>query len=72
MTKRECAIIMAHTGACMLTGEDFKIFHSYIEDILKRPVFTHELGNPKLADEIKEKSTEDFLKLCRNAESEDE
>lgn len=72
MTKQECAIIMAYTGVCMLNGEDFEIFNKYIEKIMGRPVYTHELANPRIEDEIKEKSTEDFLILCRNAESEDE
>ena len=33
MTKQECAIIMAHTGICMLTGEEFKEFHKEKPDI---------------------------------------
>ena len=65
MTKRECAIVMAYTGICMLTGENFSIFHEYIEEKLGRPVHTHEL--PELEEEIKEKSKDDFLNLCRTA-----
>ena len=65
MTKRECAIVMAYTGICMLTGENFSIFHEYIEEKLGRPVHTHEL--PELKEEIKEKSKDDFLNLCRTA-----
>jgi NTP pyrophosphatase (non-canonical NTP hydrolase) len=34
-----------------------------------RPVFTHELANKKVQDEIKEKSKDDFLKLCDEPES---
>lgn len=67
MTKQECAIIMAHTGVCMLTGKDFSIFHKYVEDIMGRPVFTHEMGIEEIADEIKKKSMDDFLELCRKA-----
>ena len=67
MTKQECAIVMAHTGICMLAGEDFSIFHKYVEDIMGRPVFTHEMGIGAIADEIKEKSKADFLELCRSA-----
>ena len=68
MTKRECAIIMAFTGTCMLTGKNFSIFHKYVEEKLGRPVHTHEL--PKLAEEIKEKTERDFLELCRTATDE--
>ena len=67
MTKQECAIVMAHTGICMLTGNDFSIFHKYVEDIMQRPVYTHELGIPSIAEEIKECSKADFLRLCTEA-----
>ena len=48
MTKHECAIVMAHTGICMLTGDDFGIYHEYIEKIMGRPVWTHELAIQKM------------------------
>ena len=67
MTKKECAIVMAHTGICMLAGEDFQIFHKYVENIMGRPVYTHEMADPTIANEIKEKSTNDFLLLCQEA-----
>lgn len=62
MTKRECAIIMAHTGICMLEGNDFNIFHKYCEDLLGHPIFTHQF--PMYEKEIKERSFEDFKELC--------
>jgi len=67
MTDREKAIVMAYTGTCMLKGDKFQIFHKYIEDIMGRPVWTHELGS--LADMIKEKSKADFISLCANEDS---
>ena len=66
MTDKEKAIVMAHTGICMLTGDKFQIFHKYVEDIMGRPIMTHELG--WLADTIKEKSKDDFLVLCAEQE----
>ena len=68
MTKRECAIVMAHTGICMLTGNDFDIYHKYIEEIMGRPVWTHEIGF--LENEIKAASRDDFIRLCREATDE--
>ena len=65
MTKQECAIVMAHTGVCMLQENDFNIFHKYVEKILGRPVWIHEF--PAFEHEIKEKSTEDFIRLCEEA-----
>ena len=67
MTDREKAIVMAHTGICMLTGDKFQIFHKYVEDIMGRPILTHEIG--WLADAIKEKSKADFMALCADESS---
>jgi len=69
MTDREKAIIMAHTGITMLTGDKFSIFHKYIEDILGRSVWTHELADHDVWEEIKEKSKSDFLELCEHEET---
>lgn len=66
MTKKECAIVMAYTGITMLSDEDFRIYHRYIEDIMGRPVETHELASESVVKEIKEKSRYDFLKLCES------
>lgn len=62
MTDREKAIVMAHTGICMLVGDKFHIFHKYVEDIMGRPIMTHDIG--WLENEIKEKSKSDFKALC--------
>lgn len=67
MTDKEKAIVMAHTGICMLAADKFQIFHKYVEDIMNRPIMTHELG--WLRDEIKEKSKADFMALCTNESS---
>lgn len=66
MTDREKAIVMAYTGVCMLKGDKIRIFYAYAEGILGRPITTHELVD--LADEIKEKSKDDFMKLCEREE----
>lgn len=63
MTNEEKAIVMAYTGVCMLTEDKFSIFHEYVEKLMGRPVYTHELGF--LADEIKKKAKDDFIKLCK-------
>lgn len=65
MTKHECAVVMAYTGTSMLVGKDFGIYHKYVEDIMGRPVWTHEMYG--LAEEIKNRAREDFLRLCREA-----
>lgn len=67
MTDREKAIVMAYTGICMLAGDKFQIFHKYVEDIMGRPIMTHEIGF--LENEIKEKSKADFIALCDDESS---
>ena len=68
MTDREKAIAMAYTGIAMLIGDKFDIFHKYVEEIMCRPVFSHEFAT--CAEEIKEKAKPDFLKLCAEEEQE--
>ena len=60
MTKREAAIVSAYTG--FLIGE-FGDMHKYIEEIVGRPVWTHELGNRDVFNRIKELSRNDFLNI---------
>ena len=60
MTKKEAAIISAYTG--IFIGS-FHFLHKYIEEKLKRSIFVHELGNEKIADEIKSKSKKDFMNI---------
>lgn len=69
MTKRECAIVMAYTGVCMLTGDNLGTYYKYLEEKMGRAVYTHEMY--ELADEIKEKSKDDFLELCRTVTDEE-
>lgn len=69
MTDREKAIVMAYTGICMLTGDKFQIFHKYVEDIMGRPIWTHEMGIKSIEDEIKAKSKADFIALCADESS---
>ena len=61
MDKKEIgAIVGAYTG--FLCG-NFSDMHEYIEKIMGRPVFTHEMADKKIADLIKEKATSDFIRL---------
>lgn len=72
MTDKEKAIVSAYTGVTMLAGDKFQIFHEYIEKILGRPVWTHELGNELVWNEIKEKSKDDFIEICKSEDKPEE
>lgn len=64
MTEREGAVLSAYTGILMC--KTFSPVHEYIEEIMGRPVWTHEI--PMLADEIKEKSKEEFSRIIKEQE----
>ena len=68
MTDKEKAIVMAYTGVVMLKGDKIQIFYEYVEKIMGRPILTHEMA--QLATKIKEKSKDDFIKLCKESMSE--
>lgn len=68
MTEREKAIVTAYTGITMLQGEGLNVFYKYLEELFGRPIYTHEI--PILADEIKKRSSNDFVALCRKTEPE--
>ena len=63
MTREESAIISAFTG--ILAGP-FNALHEYVEKIMGRPVFTHELGSAEVTAQIKEKSRADFIALAES------
>ncbi len=61
MTPREHAIVTAFTGIFM---GDFGTFHEYVEEILGRPVYTHEMALEEVTLEIKEASRADFIAIA--------
>lgn len=64
MTKRECAIIEAYTGTCMLQGEDRAYAYEYLEELFGRHVYSHELADKEFQRTIKAKAYPDFIELC--------
>lgn len=65
MTDREKAIVEAYTGTCMLVGDKRNIFYKYVNKIMGRPIYTHEFAYDYIQEELKEKSKDDFIKLCK-------
>lgn len=66
LTKEQAAVLSAHTG--VLCGK-FADLHEYVEQILERPVMTHEMGSQAVADKIREASRSDFMQLVAIGES---
>lgn len=63
MTKDEKLIVSAYTGVLMCDMGDLQ---EYIDGVLGRPVWTHELTDHEVMNEIKEKVKADFLALCED------
>ena len=60
LTREQAAVVSAYTG--YLVGS-FSDMHEYIEKIMGRPVFTHEMGSQEMMDQIREAAKPDFLAL---------
>jgi hypothetical protein len=56
--KRIGLIVTAYTGVGCCNMPDF---HAFVEEVLGRPVFTHEFANRELWAELKEKMRTEFL-----------
>lgn len=54
------AIVSTYTG--IMLG-DFHDMHGYIEKLMGRPVWTHEMGNKEFAQKIKALAHPDFIRL---------
>lgn len=61
MTKHERLVVSAYAGVLMC---DFADLHKFIEERLGRPVWTHELADSKVQEEIKAATKSDFMALC--------
>lgn len=62
MTKHEKLVVSAYTGYLMTS---FAEFHEYVEKVLARPIFTHELGEEILTHKLQDAVREDFYKICK-------
>lgn len=66
LTREQAAIIGAYTG---FTCGPFEDIHRKVEQVLGRPVWTHELASEKLCEEIREKLKPEFLAICPDRSS---
>lgn len=60
MTKQEAAIVAAYTG--FMIGS-FADMHEYIEKVLGREVYTHEMANPQFMERLREAAKADFCAM---------
>lgn len=62
MTYHDKVVLSACTGVLLV--DNFDDVHRYINELLGRPVFTHELASMEIFDEIREKVKPDLFKVC--------
>ena len=60
ISKEDAVVLSAYTGVLMC---DFADLHTYIEQKLERPVFTHEMASDDLQKELKKASKADLLSI---------
>jgi hypothetical protein len=60
-TKEQSVAITGFTG--VMACKSFSDFQADVEKRLGRPVFTHEFGDKKFADELKDLYAGDFLSM---------
>lgn len=61
LTREQAAIIGAYTGICC---GPFSDLHAKIEEVIGRPVWTHEMANKETMKEVRAAAKTQFLELC--------
>ena len=65
MTLEERVIVETYTGYCMTSGDERNAVYKYMQKLLGRPVYTHELAQKFVMNKLHEKSKADFIELCK-------
>lgn len=65
MTLEERVIVETYTVYCMTSGDERNAVYEYMQKLLGRPVYTHELAQKSVVNKLQEKSKADFIELCK-------
>ncbi len=65
LTREQAAIIGAYTG--YLAGP-FSDMHEYVEKVMGRPIWTHDMANADTMEKIREAAKADFVAICARQE----
>ena len=65
MTLEERVIVETYTGYYMTSGDERNAVYKYMEKLLGRPVYIHELAQKSVVKMLQEKSKDDFVNLCK-------
>lgn len=64
MTLKERIIVEVYTGYCMTSPEERDEVYKYMAEKMDRPVYTHELADKEIQEQLREKTLDDFKTLC--------
>lgn len=67
LSRRDAAIVGAFTG--FLAGP-FQDMHEFIEEVMERPVWTHEMASPEFNDELRQRAKPYFIAICFSEDGE--
>ena len=68
LTREQAAIIGVFTG---ISCGPFSDVHKKAEELLGRPVLTHEMGNKAIWEDLQQKVKPEFLAICYTGEEHD-
>lgn len=64
MNQREALVFTAYTGVTFV--QNFSDFHEYAEELMGRPIFTHQFASTEFAEKIATAAKPEFLRICKN------
>ena len=64
MTHKEAVLLSAYTG--YLLTKNFTDVHKFVEELLERPINSHEFASEKLFEEIQQKCKPMIIKMVEN------
>ena len=68
MTLNEAILISAYTGYMLVPKKYFSNIHKLCEDVLARPLWTHEFANKEVQNVIQEKLRPQIIELINSLE----
>ena len=67
MTHKEAVLVSAYSG--YLLTKEFSDVHKFCEEVLGRPIFTHEFADKKVQKEIREKCKPMIIKMIEGEQN---
>lgn len=66
MNKREALVFTLYTGRLFV--KDFSEVHVFAEELLNRPILTHQFASEEIPGMLKKAVEKEFIQICENVE----